>query len=80
MKHIILLLVIITSICSGCREENCPEPCTLTAETGPCKAYFIRYYYDQTDGKCKEFVWGGCEGVVPFETLETCQECKCSTP
>jgi len=26
---------------------------------------------------CKPFEWGGCGGVVPFETLEDCQNCNC---
>jgi len=77
MKRTILLFAIIASMCSmGC-ENNCPEPCTLAPEAGSCQALFIRYYYDQTDGICKEFNWGGCDGVVPFETLEACQECAC---
>lgn len=80
MKRIILLFVIIISICGTCHKENCPEPCTLIPETGPCRAAIPIYYYDQTDGICKEFIWGGCDGVVPFETLEECQECKCSNP
>jgi len=83
MKRTILLFAIIASMCSmGCK-ENCPdtlipEACTLAPEIGPCEALFIRYYYDQTDGICKEFIWGGCEGTVPFETLEACQECECN--
>jgi len=52
--------------------------CSLIPESGPCKALFTKYYYDKTEKKCKEFNWGGCEGVVPFETLEECQkECNC---
>jgi hypothetical protein len=46
------------------------DPCKLEPDPGLCKAYMPRYYYD--DG-CKEFIWGGCGGVVPFETLEECQ-------
>jgi hypothetical protein len=49
--------------------------CALTPDPGPCKAFFKRYYFDAAEGKCKEFIWGGCDGVVPFETLLSCQEC-----
>jgi len=73
--------VLITSMCSLACEDECPstmEACSLIPEVGPCDAVFIIYYYDQTDGICKEFAWGGCEGVVPFETLEACQECECT--
>ena len=47
--------------------------CKLEPETGPCKALFTRYYFDQQEGICKEFIWGGCQGVVPFETLNECK-------
>ncbi|MBA4146415.1 MAG: proteinase inhibitor I4 serpin, partial [Cytophaga sp.] len=32
----------------------------------------------KNEKKCKEFIWGGCGGVVPFETLEECKGgCQC---
>jgi len=37
-----------------------------------------RYYYDAETKTCKEFLYGGCQGVVPFETLEGCRKgCGC---
>lgn len=37
-----------------------------------------RYYYDAETKTCKEFFYGGCQGVVPFETLEACRKgCGC---
>merc|ERR1712066_232127 len=29
---------------------------------GKCKAAIPKFYYDATDGKCKEFTYGGCGG------------------
>jgi hypothetical protein len=46
--------------------------CTVSPETGPCKAAFTKYYFDQITGECKPFTWGGCQGTVPFETFEEC--------
>ena len=79
MKKLIGLAFLPLLLLSGCTEIcNQGARCSLQPEVGPCDAAFIRYYYDQEDGICKEFVWGGCEGVVPFETLEECQEeCEC---
>ncbi len=48
-------------------------PCNLVPDSGPCEAAIPRYYFDQSEWMCKEFTWGGCDGVVPFETLELCQ-------
>ena len=59
-------------------EANLDPACQLEPETGPCKAAFTRYYYDKEEKTCKTFIWGGCNGVVPFETLEACQQkCNC---
>ncbi|MFN8356781.1 MAG: BPTI/Kunitz domain-containing protein [Spirosomataceae bacterium] len=70
------LLVTLSLACN----TPCPLPpaCQLAPEAGPCYALHKRYYYDKNEKRCKEFTWGGCEGVVPFETLEACKACECS--
>ena len=50
--------------------------CNMEPNPGECCAAIPRYYFDKEEGKCKEFIWGGC-GEYPFETLEECQECGC---
>jgi hypothetical protein len=55
----------------GSRDERC----SLKPEHGPCKAMFERFYYDPATRTCKAFFWGGCGGVVPFETEEECRKC-----
>lgn len=52
--------------------------CLLKPEPGPCKALFEKYYYDPGSKQCKPFFWGGCQGVVPFNTLEDCRQ-RCET-
>ena len=54
------------------------ENCYLKHDPGSCLMNIKRYYYDVREKKCKEFIYGGCEGVVPFETLKECQKkCGC---
>jgi hypothetical protein len=53
--------------------ENLPENCLLKPDKGPCKAIFWKYYFNPKTKKCEEFLYGGCDGVVPFETQEECQ-------
>ena len=48
------------------------DPYTLVPDPGPCEAAIPHYYYDPATRMCKEFLWGGCGGVVPFETMEEC--------
>ncbi len=49
---------------STCDVDVCDaqDICNLGFETGICKAYFLRWYYDANDGKCREFIYGGCGG------------------
>ena len=52
--------------------------CSLVPNSGMCLALFTKYYYDTNEKKCKTFVWGGCGGTVPFETLADCEkQCNC---
>lgn len=75
----LLLATIILFSFSQCKKDCAKSKrCSLEPESGPCKAMFKRYYYDKEDKKCKEFIWGGCDGVVPFETMEECEkQCGC---
>lgn len=62
-----------------CNEEKpilVYDRCELLPDAGPCEAAFPKYYFDPETKTCKEFLWGGCDGVVPFETIEECQECQ----
>ena len=49
------------------------DKCTLKPEIGRCRGMFRHYYFDATSKTCKEFIYGGCGGVVPFKTLENCK-------
>ncbi len=77
MKNFLLIGLIAFTF--SCDEKDIkPANCSLDPEMGPCEAAIKRYYFDQSLGICKEFVWGGCDGVVPFETLEECKACECN--
>ena len=69
MKKLLLLLIIPFLSFSQIVTEDCnsiPDP-------GICLAYIQTFYFDQTTSQCEESYWGGCGGVVPFWTLEDCQ-------
>jgi hypothetical protein len=40
--------------------------CRKKPERGPCKGMFQSYYFDAVSHSCKMFIWGGCQGSVPF--------------
>ena len=49
------------------------EFCFLSNEHGPCAERHMKWYYDRTDGICKQFQYGGCEGNGNrFQSKEEC--------
>ena len=68
MLDVILLVNFILDI----NENQLPDECYLVPETGPCMAAIPKYYYDNETENCDVFTWGGCGGVVPFETMSDC--------
>ncbi|WP_400193736.1 BPTI/Kunitz domain-containing protein [Hymenobacter sp. B81] len=82
-----LLLLAASTLLPACQEESdqCPQPelpkrCLLKPDPGVCNAAMPRYYYDPVDKRCKEFIWGGCGGIVPFQTLQECKDCGGEEP
>ncbi len=53
--------------------------CLKKPDRGPCKGSFEAYYFDSKSRHCKAFIWGGCQGEVPFETQQDCER-TCFTP
>ena len=70
MKKFILLLIV-PFLSFG--QIVATEDCNSTPDPGPCLAYIVTYYFNQSASQCEESYWGGCDGVVPFWTLEECQ-------
>ena len=73
------LLVSVILCCTAC-DPDCvtlPAQCELIPDSGPCEAAIEKYFFDSEDQVCKAFTWGGCEGTVPFDSLEECQICEC---
>jgi Kunitz/Bovine pancreatic trypsin inhibitor domain len=79
MKKVILLASTILFM-AQCQKEltpKCAKNCALTPDAGVCLAAFPKFYFDPKEKICKQFTWGGCGGVVPFQTKEECEACKC---
>ena len=55
-------------------QEKC-DICQLPQKVGPCRKAVPRFYFDKMDGKCKDFIYGGCDGNANnFEIIEACQK------
>lgn len=54
--------------------KDIKKRCSLKPDKGPCKAIYWKYFFDSESKRCKEFIWGGCDGVVPFEIEADCKK------
>jgi len=72
----IMMILLVGTLLSACQSANSslPPACTLKPESGKCRAAHTRYWFDADSGSCRACIGGGCAGVVPFETLEQCQQ------
>ncbi len=76
--RILLFSVFLTTAIQCTHDCVLEERCTAGPIESPCLASIPRYYYDQSDKKCKKFTWGGCSEIIPFETMAECeQHCHC---
>ena len=71
MKQLRFIFLLLLINCD--KDDPLDESCLLVPDPGLCQAAFPRYYYHSETDKCTQFLWGGCGGVVPFETLEECK-------
>uniref|UniRef100_UPI00358FA01A collagen alpha-1(XXVIII) chain-like n=1 Tax=Myxine glutinosa TaxID=7769 RepID=UPI00358FA01A len=55
------------------QDAGCHEP----MDTGPCRSYVIKWFYDKIANGCAQFWYGGCQGNKNrFQSKEQCQtEC-----
>uniref|UniRef100_A0A8C4Q2T8 BPTI/Kunitz inhibitor domain-containing protein n=1 Tax=Eptatretus burgeri TaxID=7764 RepID=A0A8C4Q2T8_EPTBU len=52
-----------------------PLGASLFFLTGPCRASFIRFYYNPKLGICTQFTYGGCQpNGNNFQTIKDCQD------
>ena len=78
MRHFAPLWALLLTLGSSTDVLTQENPCLLEPDAGPCEAAIPAWYYDQAVGGCSMFLWGGCDGVVPFETLESCVISACA--
>jgi hypothetical protein len=70
------LIVIVFIVLLGCAADADPpaEACSLKPDPGPCKAHIEKFFYSKDSDTCEVFIWGGCDGTVPFDTLLACEQ------
>uniref|UniRef100_A0A8C7A5D4 Tissue factor pathway inhibitor n=1 Tax=Neovison vison TaxID=452646 RepID=A0A8C7A5D4_NEOVI len=60
--------------CAVSAQSGAPDYCFLDEDSGLCRGYITRYFYNNETKKCEEFKYGGCLGNQNnFMTLEQCK-------
>ncbi|XP_022817148.1 PI-stichotoxin-She2b-like [Spodoptera litura] len=64
-----LLTILLIALCEA-RDPKCLQP----TDPGICFGYMPRFTFNNANGRCEPFVYGGCLGNENrFATLESCQ-------
>ncbi|CAN8032159.1 unnamed protein product [Ixodes persulcatus] len=51
-----------------------PRNCEAPADPGPCKGYFLRWFFNVETSECEQFVYGGCKGNLNnYYSKEQCE-------
>jgi hypothetical protein len=70
------LLALLLVACGATPESSTGEQlhvsCLEKPDTGVCRAGKPAFYYDYPTDSCQRFVWGGCGGKVPFQSMDQC--------
>jgi hypothetical protein len=70
--------LITATLLTACGSKPLPDTCYEKPASGNCRAAHTRFFYNPDSARCEAFIWGGCGGNVPFETLEDCAK-TCGT-
>ncbi|XP_074651286.1 isoinhibitor K-like [Tubulanus polymorphus] len=66
----LLALMFVLVACEARKEE-----CNLPSFTGPCKAFFRKYFFNTATGECELFTYGGCKSNGNnFDTKGLCEK------
>ena len=78
IKTFVFALSALMAACGGSPEgaalssDSLPVSCLERPEAGSCRAAKPAFYYDYATDSCRQLLWGGCGGTVPFDSMEDC--------
>lgn len=68
-RSVVMIAALVLSACTG---QRLPAPCQEKPSSGRCEDSLTRFYYDAGWDECRAFIWGGCEGNAPFDSMRDC--------
>ena len=77
----LLIVLTLLSLTALAFDNDLPEKCRQKPVNGRCKAMIEKVRFDQASGKCVVYFYDGCGPVVPFDSLDACQQlCEAAQP
>ena len=73
-----LLPITVAALLAGCGSSPAGQgdgihvSCLQEPDRGPCRGAKAGFYYDYRTDSCRRFLYGGCGGNVPFDTMQQC--------
>ncbi len=74
ISSLVLTCCMTIALAASSPAAELPERCLEKPVNGPCKAMIEKFYFKVKPGKCTPYFYDGCGPVVPFDTLEDCQQ------
>merc|ERR1712154_217382 len=73
MKGVLCLcFIVLLQYCAAQMPEGRPG-CVEAPVQGMCKGRFLRWYFDAASAQCREFFYGGCDGIANnYKTKTDC--------
>jgi hypothetical protein len=52
-------------LCNGSTESQPfdKSSCLLASDSGPCRGYIEKYFFNSETKQCERFIYGGCRGI-----------------
>jgi len=82
MRFVMLLFLVAFCFFSSCCDKEalpteCEVKCSIKQEQGNDTINAANYFFDPKEKKCKLSRWTGSDTLIPFNSLEECENCGC---
>ncbi|XP_072144219.1 uncharacterized protein [Dermacentor andersoni] len=72
-RFAVLAILLVAIVVTGASAQGRPRLCSLPSAQGPCRGRITAFYFDRSSGRCRQFIYGGCQGNANrFKSFRQC--------